>query len=501
MADPKRAHTSEATPLLREATPLLREADCDAWPLPGDVDARDADSVADQGPPRLSQQLRVAIPFLFLLTAVEFAAGLCGTGMAGLVESALCKTEFPDVVDPYNDPRCKGEEIQANLAWIIGMENTISVLPGLLMSIPYGIIADKYGPNIVMGLIWVGQFLSEGGHLLVCLNPQIFNVRWIYASSCMTLIGGGGSTWSAMRYLVGASLVSEKNRTTLFFYMQAYNTCMTFLSGPVTYFLVGRGGPAWAQIGGVTLIALMIVPGFALPRKLSNTPLVTEEPEQVSIKARVADVARSTTSTLRLIFVHNLQLTLLLGGIIFTTLGAYEATFRLQYATKRFGWSWADASLLSSVVAVSNLTMLVLVLPGVSYLMLKRNFSSLSKDLWLARGSGCIQVAGSFLTALAPSGPTFVGAIALYECNRGYNASVVSLLVSVAKRVGIEQQTTIYACVSTVMAFGSMLSGPVLASAFRIGLKWGQSWYGLPFVAAGCLQLLTLLILIYVRHK
>ncbi|KAM3441646.1 hypothetical protein MY4824_001424 [Beauveria thailandica] len=456
--------------------------------------------------------LRIAIPFFLILTAVEFAAALCAAGVAALVEGSLCRSAFPDLVtDPYGDARCKHEAVQADLAWIIGMENTISVVPGLLMSIPYGIIADKYGPNIVLGLVWAGQFLSEGGHLLVCLNPQLFNVRWIYASSCMTLIGGGGATYSAMRFLVGASLVSEKNRTTLFFYMQAYSTFIGFFTGPAVYFIMSRGGPVAAQGVGVLLLGLMMIPGFAMPRKLPNTPLVTTSPFSSSttttttiatIKARAVDVLASAASTLRLVFGYNLPLTLLLGGVVFTTLGAYETTFRLQYATKRFGWTWAEAGLLSSVVSVANLATLVVVLPALSWLMLRRDgVSALQKDLWLARGSGCVQVLGSFLTALAPTGPAFVAAIALYECNRGYMPSMVSVIVSVAERAGIAQQTTVYACVSTMSATGAMLAGPVVASAFRVGLQWGQSWYGLPFLAAGLLQLFTLLILIYVRQK
>ncbi|OAA40485.1 Major facilitator superfamily transporter [Beauveria brongniartii RCEF 3172] len=459
------------------------------------------------------QLLRIAIPFFLILTAVEFAAALCAAGVAALVEGSLCRSAFPDLVtDPYGDARCKHEAVQADLAWIIGMENTISVVPGLLMSIPYGIIADKYGPNIVLGLVWAGQFLSEGGHLLVCLNPQLFNVRWIYASSCMTLIGGGGATYSAMRFLVGASLVSEKNRTTLFFYMQAYSTFIGFFTGPAVYFIMSRGGPVAAQGVGVLLVGLMMIPGFAMPRKLPNTPLVATSPCSSSttttttittLKARAVDVLSSAASTLRLVFGHSLPLTLLLGGVVFTTLGAYETTFRLQYATKRFGWTWAEAGLLSSVVSVANLATLVVVLPALSWLMLRRDggMSALQKDLWLARGSGCVQVLGSFLTALAPTGPAFVAAIALYECNRGYMPSMVSVIVSVAERAGIAQQTTVYACVSTMSATGAMLAGPVMASAFRVGLQWGQSWYGLPFLAAGLLQLFTLLILIYVRQK
>ncbi|OAA54664.1 Major facilitator superfamily transporter [Cordyceps fumosorosea ARSEF 2679] len=452
--------------------------------------------------------LRTAVPFLIILTVVEFAAALVAAGVAALVEGSLCRTRFPDVTQPYGDPRCKHEAVQADLAWIIGMENTISVIPGLLMSIPYGVVADRYGPNIVLGLVWVGQFLSEGGHLLVCLNPQIFNVRWIYASSCMTLIGGGGATYVAMRYLVGASLVDEKNRTTLFFYIQAYSTSIAFLTGPVVYFVMSRGGPVAAQTVGVALLGLMAIPGFAMPRRLRNTPAPSSSSSSssssppTSIRARVADVVASAATTLRLVFLGpDLLLTLLLGSVVFTTLGAYETTFRLQYATKRFGWTWAQAGLLSSVASAANLSTLVLVLPALSWLLLRRGGPALSKDLWLARGSGAVQVLGSFLTALAPTGPAFVFAVALYECQRGYMPSIVSVIIAVAERAGVTQQSTVYACVSTMSATGSMLAGPVMASAFRVGLEWGQSWYGLPFLAAGVLQLCTFLILIFVRQK
>ncbi|OAR03111.1 hypothetical protein LLEC1_06386, partial [Akanthomyces lecanii] len=288
MADSERASpTSEAAPLLRDDTTTTEDGTTTITVAP---------------------RLRTAIPFFVILVAVEFAAALCAAGVAALVEGSLCRTAFPEVTAPYGDARCKHESVQADLAWIIGMENTISVVPGLLMSIPYGIVADKYGPNIVLGLIWVGQFLSEGGHLLVCLNPQIFNVRWIYASSCMTLIGGGGATWVAMRFLVTASLVSEKNRTTLFFYLQAFSVSIAFFTGPAVYFIMSRAGPAGAQVSGVALIGLMTIPGFAMPRKLRNTPLVARasDDQQFSIRARVADVFRSAAATLRLVFGHSL---------------------------------------------------------------------------------------------------------------------------------------------------------------------------------------------------
>lgn len=138
-----------------EATPLLR-------PVSEPQDA------ADASPPR-RQLLRIVLPLVFILGVVEIAAVCIQAGMAALVEGSLCQRAFDDVQDPYGDPRCKDAGIQADLAWILGMENTISVIPGLFVAIPYAVMADRYGPNYVMGLVWVGQFLSEAGHLIVCM--------------------------------------------------------------------------------------------------------------------------------------------------------------------------------------------------------------------------------------------------------------------------------------------------------------------------------------------
>lgn len=154
-----RAEAPDVAPTT-EATPLLRDSAADS-----------EQQAIDALLPR-RQILRIAIPLLTILTIVEFAAALCASGLAALVEGSLCRHEFPDVQDPYNDERCKTEKVQADLAWVIGMEMTVSVIPGLFMSIPYGIVADKFGPNIVMGMVWIGQFISEFGHLIICERPS-----------------------------------------------------------------------------------------------------------------------------------------------------------------------------------------------------------------------------------------------------------------------------------------------------------------------------------------
>lgn len=147
-----------------ESAPLLRDVGTNTSDT---SDTPDTDNAAESALP-LRRMLRIAVPFFLFITMVEVAASLCSFGLAALVERSLCRTKFPDVADPYSDPRCKEEGIQADLAWMIGMESTVSIIPGLLMAIPYGTVADKYGPHIPLGLMSIGQLFSEGGHLLVC---------------------------------------------------------------------------------------------------------------------------------------------------------------------------------------------------------------------------------------------------------------------------------------------------------------------------------------------
>lgn len=125
--------------------------------------------------------------------------------------------------------------------------------------------------------------------------------------------------------------------------MQAYGNAIAFATGPVTYFVMSRAGPVWVQFTGAALIGLMAIPGFLLPHKLPNTPAVADSDTiRFNVRERVTEVFNTTVATLRRVFGHNLQLSLLLSGVMFTTLGTYETTFRLQYATKRFGWTWAQ---------------------------------------------------------------------------------------------------------------------------------------------------------------
>jgi MFS family permease len=63
--------------------------------------------------------------------------------------------------------------------------------------LPYGILADKKGRNLVVGLGLLGQMLCDGWILLVLYFYNVFPLRAVLAASAFRCIGGGNAILSA----------------------------------------------------------------------------------------------------------------------------------------------------------------------------------------------------------------------------------------------------------------------------------------------------------------
>ena len=54
------------------------------------------------------------------------------------------------------------------LSFVKAWETSLAILPGLLMALPYGMVADKYGPKRVLLLVFLGNIISLGLETVVC---------------------------------------------------------------------------------------------------------------------------------------------------------------------------------------------------------------------------------------------------------------------------------------------------------------------------------------------
>jgi MFS family permease len=103
------------------------------------------------------------------VTAIAFSNG----AMDQLVEGAACQRLYPDVTDRYHDRRCKNDDVQSQLSLVNGWQTTFGIVPGLLVAVPYGFFADKYGPRALLPLTFLGTTTTQFVQQLMCKLNRI----------------------------------------------------------------------------------------------------------------------------------------------------------------------------------------------------------------------------------------------------------------------------------------------------------------------------------------
>lgn len=142
---------SEQTPLL-ESTP----------------DTQNTSRSNNQDRPALIQLGTLSV-CISLLVLIEFGAYLATIPLNQVLEENICRQMHLGATLAPNDPRCKDKSVQSELSMIRGWQSTFDFIPGLLVAVPYGMLADKVGRGIVLTLASLGLTLSSGFYILVCM--------------------------------------------------------------------------------------------------------------------------------------------------------------------------------------------------------------------------------------------------------------------------------------------------------------------------------------------
>lgn len=95
-----------------------------------------------------------------------------------VLEDILCRQHYESTQPlgthltlPIPEQRCKIPAVQGQLAMLRGWDATFSCIPTLLLALPYGYVADRYGRKIVLVLGLLGLTLSFAWTLLVGRIP------------------------------------------------------------------------------------------------------------------------------------------------------------------------------------------------------------------------------------------------------------------------------------------------------------------------------------------
>jgi hypothetical protein len=149
------------------------------------LDSADSDTVQDewdsliQHAPQPSESKiwwRPVIIIILILLFNGIAVFMSIAPQTRLFEDIICRqvyrdrepVPYADHNGPPSEKMCKISQVQEKVAMLFGMQTFFDGIPGLLLAIPYGVYADKFGRREVLILSMSGQLAGALWVLFVC---------------------------------------------------------------------------------------------------------------------------------------------------------------------------------------------------------------------------------------------------------------------------------------------------------------------------------------------
>ncbi|OQD60699.1 hypothetical protein PENPOL_c021G03643 [Penicillium polonicum] len=444
---------------------------------------------------RLPSAFAVTIVTSVLIMIVDIVASVPVAPRMVIFEDIICRNYYAAAQDSEGLSNCKIEPIQSELALINGWKDTFETIPGLLVSIPFGSLADRIGRKKVLMLALVGCLLSDTWVATVCLFPQIFPIRMVWLSGLWQLIGGGGAVVMSLCFTLIGDVCSPEQRTTAFSQIHAAVLLSELISVPLGSSLISVN--PWIPVIGalaamaVTIaVALIFTPNLAPSHKVQQSledidihlsqdelsPLSTKIRDRLNQSmAKWVDASQWISKDICLIF---------LAFFVFETSRQVTGVL-LQYSSVKFNWEYAKASYLISLRAGVNLLVLVTMIPALTRLFCNKwRCRQVQADKYITLISGMSLVVGCIFIFLAESSFILILGQILFAIGFAFTVTARSLLTAMVDQ---HHLGLVFTSVTAVTYAGLIAGGPLLATAFQWGLSLGRFWVGMPFLVTAIL--------------
>ncbi|KAJ5614803.1 hypothetical protein N7528_008457 [Penicillium herquei] len=394
-----------------------------------------------------------------------------------------------DVADP-----CKSEVVQGELALITGYKDGFSMVPPILLSLPYGVLADHWGRKPVVYLGMLGIVLDELWARLICLWSDVLPLRMVWLSALWKIIGGGDQVVTSVVCTMIADVVSEDERSTALFTLMSWVYVADIVATPTSAYLM-TFDPWIPWTLGFFIIILGCIPFIFLPETLGdakakkanrhgtdNTTQFTEPTGKMSTMQLILYRLREFKASAQFIW-KDINIIWMIIAAFVSVMCRQSSNMLLQYASKRFGWSIAKASLLVTIRGSVGLTTCLLLMPGLNWLSGKYlNLHGKYRDHWLSKITGIFSVVGFLIVGLAPTTGLLIFGLVVVAMGAAFGVNTRSLATAlvVPDHVG-----TLYSTFAISQSMGVCVAGPLFAYLFKWGMHLGNAWLGLPFLQAG----------------
>ncbi|KAG8168610.1 hypothetical protein KVR01_001359 [Diaporthe batatas] len=441
---------------------------------------------------RRSPRFIVAVLGLLVFIA-EFGASLSDVPSVRLLQEIICRRELGLAPDsPVEEGKCHTDAVQGQLN-VVSMGGLVfGYLPGILVALPYGSLADRRGRKPVLGLCIWGMILSQLIWIAAAWNHPRWDLRNVWFSALPLLIGGGATVAEAMVFAIIADVAPEGKTATYF----QFEICAVLLAEAVAPFVASAMmtysvwtpilvSPAVMALGG-TLICLIPETLHTKPSSPSNTrrKVTPAVPKPLTFTDRVhkyapeakpapppstyARLRDSLASTARLLKSRD-ALALTPGATLATPVVTVTMGITLRYMPLRFGWTLAQTGMVLGVRTGLNILVLLVFLPVVSNSLLSTQ-DGRGRDMVLARASALLLAAGEAVFACAPEVGAACAGLAVLTLGSGLPSLCRAVL---ARLVGRGQGGRLFGLLAVFEMLGFLCCGVGFGAVFQAGLGHG----------------------------
>ncbi|OTA34584.1 hypothetical protein BTJ68_06666 [Hortaea werneckii EXF-2000] len=412
----------------------------------------------------------------------------------------------PGAIGGVEEQYCKADSVQQQLASLAGYQTLFEGFPSLLLAVPFGWLADKYGRKPVLMLGLFSFLLKLLWIQLVTWFWQAFDIRITWLSALHALLGGGSPVASSLFFVVLSDIVPQDHRASTFLRVGASELAAKVVIPPISASLMTINPWIPSLIGtGLLLICFLtygLVPetlNYYQPAEhnspshpISSSTETTQQPKPPSSDSHPTHHSTPTNPLTRLLnslhtattfLTHDPRIPLLILPFIGHSLINQTSQLLLQYTSKRYHLTFSQATLLTTILNAVKVLLLFALLPYASTLAMRGfRLSAQRKDLYLARASQGFVCVGWTLIGGSPNLVCVVVSMVIAALGQSTYLLMRSFLTSL---VPADQIARVYSIVSLVDTVGAMLGSPLLAGLFGRGLALGGGWVGLPFYFLG----------------
>lgn len=196
-------------------------------------------------------------------------------------------------------------------------------------------------------------------------------------------------------------------------------------------------------------------------------------------------------------FLHDKRVILLIATFVPVMLTMTNVPLLLQYASARYGMTFASVTMLLTVRAGVTIVMFLFVQSWVFNLLSTAGVTGQKRDLLLARGSASLMLVGWAAIGFSSNAILFTASLMIVTIGNGFPVFLRSFLTGLVEPNRVAELYTIIGVVDTL---GLMLGGPLLAWLFQRGMQLGGTFVGLPFVTLGLIYAVVASFLLRMGH-